>query len=263
DTDMYFEQSFISAYEAEGIKRSFMGPYKVLENLSGMSSVTEEDVDTFMLMVNDTTHEPMMLQTPDYVPEVTIDNSEYEEMIGERVWNGRTLHIESGAQMAHYHANMAAMIQLGKWFDYLREEGVYDNTRIILVSDHGTALGILDELTLDEDMYISSYYPLLMVKDFGSSGFNTSEEFMTNGDVPSIAVNNIIDNPVNPFTGKTINSDEKTAHDQYIISSEEQLMDINNGNTFLPSDWYSVHDNMWDKDNWERVAVNSTLPGEE
>lgn len=263
DIDKYYEQHFISGVAAEGISKSFMGPYKTLESLSDMSSITDDDANTFMLMVNDTTHEPMMLQAPDYVPAAAVDNTEYEENIQERVFDGRTLHLDNGAQMAHYHINMAAMIQLGRWFDYMRKEGVYDNTRIILVSDHGSALGILDELSLNDDMYISAYYPLLMVKDFGSSGFNTSDEFMTNGDVPSLAVDGIIENPVNPFTGKMINSDEKTAHDQYIINSDEQIMDINNGNTFLPSDWYSVHDNIWDKSNWERVAEDAILPVED
>lgn len=40
---------------------------------------------------------------------------------------------------------MAAMLRLGEWFDYLREEGVYDNTRIILVSDHGYRLEQIEE----------------------------------------------------------------------------------------------------------------------
>ena len=29
------------------------------------------------------------------------------------------------------------------------------------------------------------YYPLLLVKDFNSNKFSTSEELMTNGDVPT------------------------------------------------------------------------------
>ena len=43
-------------------------------------------------------------------------------------------------QLAHYHANAAALLRLGEWFDWMREQGVYDNTRIIIVSDHGRDL---------------------------------------------------------------------------------------------------------------------------
>ena len=37
-------------------------------------------------------------------------------------------------------------------------------------------------------------------------------------------------------------------------------ININNGNTFLPAKWYSIHDNIWDKDNWEMVADEAILP---
>ncbi len=157
---------------------------------------------------------------------------------------------------------MAAMLQLGKWFDYMRENGVYDNTRIILVSDHGRS-GIYesDEHRLEGEDDIVRYYPLLMIKDFGSKEFVTSEEFMTNGDVPTLAMEGLIENPVNPFTGKTIDSSEKTAHEQYIITSDELLVDKNNGTTFFPSTWYAVHDDMRDSNNWRLVSEEeTTLP---
>ena len=57
------------------------------------------------------------------------------------------------------------------------------------------------------------YYPLLMIKDFNAKEFSTSEEFMTNADVPTYAVKDVIPNPINPFTGKLIGNDEKYAHD--------------------------------------------------
>jgi len=143
---------------------------------------------------------------------------------------------------------------LGKWFDYLRENGVYDNTKIILVADHGRHMGQLEELIMgtdgDETKDVEFYYPLLMVKDFGSQAFTTSHEFMTNADVPTLATRDLIENPVNPFTGKPINNAEKTAHDQFIIRSWDWDVNGNNGKTFRPAQWASVRDNLWDKDNW-------------
>ena len=168
--------------------------------------------------------------------------------------------METEQQIIHYQTNMATMLQLGKWFDYMRENGVYDNTRIILVSDHGRLLEHSDELMLEDGMDLAYYYPLLMVKDFNSSGFVTNNEFMTNGDVPTLATSGIIENPVNPFTGKIISSDEKTAHDQYVIASFAWDVNVNNGNKFLPSKWYAVHDSIWDKDNWTVVQESDILP---
>ena len=155
--------------------------------------------------------------------------------------------------MMGYHANMAAMLQLGKWFDYLREQDVYDNTRIILAADHGYRYYLLGELVVREprELDLEGFYPLLMVKDFGSSGFETSHEFMTNADVPTLAFRDLIEDPINPFTGKQINSDEKFAHPQFAIISEEIDVHVNNGCTYLPGMWASVKDDLWNQENWE------------
>ena len=90
-----------------------------------------------------------------------------------------------------------------------------------------------------------------MVKDFNSEGFTVSDEFMTNADVPTLATQDIISNPVNPFTGKPINSDEKYAHDQLIIVSTDWRLDnYTDSNTFLPSRWASVSKDLRDQKNW-------------
>lgn len=263
----YAGQTMTSNTTAYGINPNFMDCYTVLTSLPDITEIREDDANTFLLMTNDTTHEPMLLQEPGYTPEQNVDNTEYDQLHADRFTvDGRTLKMETDLQISHYQVNMAAMLQLGKWFDYMRANGVYDNTRIILVSDHGRNLFHTEELEVaqgEQFIDMEGYYPLLMVKDFGSEGFVTSDEFMTNADVPTLAVNGIIENPVNPFTGKLISSDEKTAHDQYIMTSGEWNVDINNGNTFLPANWYTIHDDIWNKDNWTMVAQGAVLPAKE
>lgn len=240
---------------SEGISADFMGSYNVLCALSGMTRVSEEETNTFLMLTNDTTHEPMLLQEPDYSVSYAVDNTEYDAAHEDRFTvDGKTLRVESPEEMIHYHANMAAMLRLGEWFDDLRKNGVYDNTRIILVADHGAGFGQIKELIMDDGSHTlrdaSWYFPLLMVKDFDSEGFATSSAFMTNADVPVLAMEDLIADPVNPFTGLPITDAEKTAHDQYIIMGWEWNTDINNGNTFLPAMWASVHSNIWEKENW-------------
>lgn len=244
--------------KAKGSNTTFEECYQVLTHMSDMTNITEETKNTFLLMTNDTTHEPTLLQEPSYTPASEIDNTEYDALHTDRFTvDGKTLNVDSDWQMTHYHVNMAAFLQLGKWFDYLRENDVYDNTKIILVADHGEFLRAQDELYFgdeDEDYYFlndgESYFPLLMVKDFGATEFTTSDEFMTNADVPTLAMDDLIENPVNPFTGKAIDSSEKTAHDQMIIMSNIYNVAENGGNAFLPAGWISVKDNIWDKNNW-------------
>ena len=86
---------------------------------------------------------------------------------------------------------------------------------------------------------------------------------MTNADVPVIATDKIINQPVNPFTGNIINADEKTTHPQYIIGSSAWDTAKNHGNTFLPADWYTVQDDIWDKSNWKFAAEDAVLTGYE
>lgn len=216
------------------------------------------------MMDNETTHALSLLQEPEYEPKEHVDNTEYDAEHTDRFTvNSRTMDMSSDQDYQHYEMNMATMIQLGKWFDHLKANGVYDNTKIILVSDHARNLNQFNELKLNEDGtdYDLEYYtPLLMVKDFNSSGFTTSDEFMTNGDVPTIATSGAIDNAINPFTGKAITSTEKTAHDQYVIVSEAYDVGTNNGTQFFPSDWLAVHDDVWNKENWKVAAKNSTSP---
>jgi len=240
---------------AEGVDAAFMDAFGVLQNLHEMTRITDADTNTFLMMANDITHESILLQTPDYLPAEIVDNREYDAAHEDRFTvNGRALRMENDIQMSQYHAGMAAFIQLGNWFDYLKENGVYDTTRIILVSDHGRNLGHLEDLTISDEgggMHnVEHYFPLLMVKDFNDKQLCTSEEFMTNADVPTLAVDGLIENPVNPFTGKAINADEKFAHDQMIIVSDEWSTVNNNGNTFLPAGWASVKDDIWNPDNW-------------
>lgn len=263
--DAYSGQVIESTTKAKGISQEFIDGYNVLLNLPAITMIEDGDADTFMMMCNNMTHEPMLLQKPDYTVSEYVDNSGYGlEEASSITIDGRTLNLTTEEQIYHYHTNMAAMKQLGNWLKYLQENDVYDNTRIIIVSDHGRAIGQVDELILGDDTghQAESYFPLLMVKDFDASGFTTSDEFMTNGDVPTIAVDGLIDNPTNPFTGNAINNNEKTAHKQYISISYVWKVEENNGNVFIPCEWYSVEDNIWDKENWTYIKGEVEIPAE-
>ncbi len=260
NSEAYSGQILEGVTVAEGLDSNFMNAYNVLNNLSNITKISEDGSDTFLFMSNDTTHEPVLLQAPAYEPAKNVDNTEYEAENQNRFTSeGETLAMDSDWQMTHYHVNMAAFIQLGKWFDYLKENDVYDNTRIILVADHGQALFHTDRLVMTDGNDSTLFYPLLMVKDFNSNDFVTSEEFMTNADVPTMAMEGLIENPINPFTGGKIDSSEKTAHEQHILLSYDWDINKNNGNTFLPGTWYSVQGDRRDKNNWKVIEENEAF----
>ncbi len=247
-----------------GLSKSFMEPYETLLNLHTMTDITEDSDNNFLFFYNDTTHEPMLLPEPEYTPALHVDNTEYDAENKDRFTiDGKTLNITTEKQMMHYQTNMAALMQIGEWLDYLRESGVYDNTRIIIAADHGYYLYQLEELIYSEEdvrnIDIGNYFPLMMVKDFNSTGFKTSDEFMTNADVPTIATNGVIENPINPFTNNPINSDEKTAHDQFIMTSDNWRTSKNNGNTYSATGWAIVSNNIWDRSDWKFIDKEIVL----
>jgi YidC/Oxa1 family membrane protein insertase len=78
---------------------------------------------------------------------------------------------------------LSAMKQLVKWLDYLKQQGVYDNTRIIVVADHGGNYN-----SGFDTAGMEGFNPLLMVKEPGARGaLAVSGDFMTHADTPYLA----------------------------------------------------------------------------
>lgn len=228
--------------------------YKVLENLKNMTTIDNSYPGGLFLFANETTHDITTMK--DYNP-YTLGRFEENFVISD---GKKELTISDSYQAGTYECLVAAIRELGNYLDYLRALGVYDHTRIIIVSDHGTDVRLFDKLRFDRyDM--ERFNCLLMVKDFDSTGFTTDWTFMTNADVPTIAMENIVENPINPGTGKMINSDLKK-EDIYIDYSPDfdgfgearWNPDYNTGSSFTYDDeavWFKVvNGDIFDKENW-------------
>jgi hypothetical protein len=211
--------------------------YSVLEYLPLLTEVTSEEVNTSLVMVNNTTHEYVFFQAPEYRPVLVTTK------FGASPFKKET----------SYHTNIAAMKRLGEWIDFLKAEKVYDNTRIVFVADHGSQINYVTNVGLP--FPVENYNPLLMVKDFNASGaLQTDTTFMTNADVPSIALQGLFDNPRNPFTGEVINTEAKKQPQYIAISGSIHLGDPMETRFGLnPKLDYYVHDNIFDIKNWEKA----------
>jgi len=262
------EQVFINEHKSKGYDKGFIENYDVMVKLPELTKISDSSDNTLLILENELPHEAALLQKPNYVPSDMVDNTEYDgDCYDNYIIDGFKLPMENKEQITHYHSNMASMIKLGEWFDYLKANDVYDNTRIIIVSDHGRDLHQLDDLVTGESLGdgenlddLQMYLPLLMVKDFNTTEFTVSDEFMTVADVPTLATKDLIINPTNPFTGKAINSDAKQGK-QYIFGTRVFSPEENNGNTFKPDGvWYSVEKNPYDKNNWQKLSKNTLFP---
>jgi YidC/Oxa1 family membrane protein insertase len=214
-----------------------------LDRITGNAS----EGDTFSVMVNDLTHESNFLQYPDYTFESRITDT------------GKNIFGDDGFE--NYHVNAASLILLGKWLDRLKEMKVYDNTRIIIVSDHGDRVNNPD-LTAFQNGTVTAYNPLLLVKDFNRKDvFSTDGTFMTNADVPLIAASGLIENPVNPYTGAKLTAEgqkdtvnivlESTIHQGFSPDLLTRTTCYEPGAAAL-----QVEKNIFDEENWKTVKMD-------
>ena len=261
DESAVIAYNLIDTEHSYGKENAVLSTYYALQNLSYMTGINNDGNNHFLLFCNETTHNLQLLKEQEYEPRNIVDNTEYEQNHNPRIsLDGQELYLKTAEQMVHYQGNMAAFIMIGNWLDYLRENDLYDNTRIIIASDHGRSIGLyhvimdgveegyqLEDSAKEDVMY---YNPLLMVKDFNSKELKTDNSFMTNADVPVIAFAEVVDNPVNPFTNMTINSDMKENNEQYAMYTDWRVEE-NNGNTFSdPVRLTLLNHYMFNADNW-------------
>lgn len=233
---------------------AFKGAYSTMKLLPELTDITSDDVGNIIIMSNQLTHEPRVLQLPEYLPEDEIDNSAYK-WDSRRDIDGIKLDMSDSGQMAYYHVNMAAIMLIGDWCDYLRRMGVYDNTRIIVVADHGAPVEFLNVGIFEDGLNVGRFNPLLLVKDFKAKGFETDRSFMCNADVPYIAIEGLTNDMHNPYTGQILDNTEKKNGIVVVESMNHTITGATigkNGHAFDTSDgrWWRVKDDIYDHDKW-------------
>ena len=212
--------------------------YSTLYYLSDISDVdsTDKYKGSYYFLENDASHEPWIYGT-DFKPVVNADISYPKEIAGK--YNNSLFSLQ------HLYGDVSVMKVLVKWFEWMKENGVYDNTRIILVSDHGCWDRLINKMFDDQWIpgtkskgergsgHAATFHNLFMVKDFNSKGeLNISDRFMVNSDVPAVALRGIIDG-INPYTDNVISEKKKK----------------------IPFDVYHVH---WSPDKQEKYKFNVT-----
>lgn len=242
---IYLKGAYFLMNETPGPVNYFLDSYSTIYYLSQLTGV-DESQGSFVFLANDATHDPIFLQAPDYRPVGTVTDTT-NPLQDDPVY-------DEDAQI-HYHTNAAVILRIGEWLDSLKERGVYDNTKIIIVADHGR--GIMTPVFKDfyENAALLGFYnPLLVVKDFNASGsLITDTQFMTNADVPLMAISDLPVSTVNPFTGKDVLAEvDKATINAYHSGSSPQSHGTNTFR-FDYSQSFSVHDSIFSEDNWTRM----------
>jgi len=225
----------------------YLDSYSHLYYLRELSSFDAEG-DVYINISNDTTHTPTRLQTPEYEPRshITSSSTPYDSVEGIRE-----------IDVLHYYVNAAALKRIGLWFDQLREEGVYDNTRIIIVSDHGRDLYSKGMADFTNNRYeYNGFIPLLLMKEFDATEpLSMDNVFMTNADAPLFAIRDLT-SPVNPFTGK--NMYDQVKKDRVNVYSGPHDPTVYKGSTkYRPyvQGSFSVSEDIYVEENWGPVEI--------
>lgn len=254
------QQLILSNYKAKGKPTHYINEHEALNSLIESCEINDGIENNYMSLVNGITHGPYaLLQTPDYLIKDEVDNTEYYINNYENFnYNGSNiLDKNNGECLPSYNVMVGALMSISKFINYMKQNNVYDNTRIIIVSDHGFRFNDLDyKYFSNKNLDIM---PLLMIKDFNSVQFSEDSSFMTIADVPTMALKDIVDNPINPFTGKMINDSEKTSHKQMIYAGDYYNVRDDDSNIIRPGKWFSIHDNIYDYRNWAYTEDSHVL----
>jgi len=215
--------------------------YALLHYLPNITAISENTFNQFSVLVTDHVCYQAYMEAPDYKPSNNI-----------RFRGNSPLSEEPS-----FHVMMSSFTLLAKWFDYLKDNGVYDNTRIILVSDHGkrTTNPFKEKNNLPDNRELLEFNCVLMVKDFNAD-FNlmTDTTFMTNADVPHIATKGIVSPMINPFTKKEMTIEKNNG--VTIITNDLWEPDIFNKTNIKSDEWFYVKNNIFEPSNWSRVSIN-------
>lgn len=238
-----YHRDYWLSYNKWDNSAKFVDNYSVIDYLPELTKI-EDGKGSLILLDNEATHEPTFLQAPEYdfrkIKDITdLGNSPLKNE-------------------AAFSTSCGIFNRLGEFFDYMKANGVYDNTRIIIVSDHGShskgaesGLPELPGFPFQAQNFVAS----LLVKDFDEHGeIKNDYTFMSNADTPYLATKDLIENAEHPFTHKSLKVENK---DDYTIlnTAAAQSTRIRKEKAFNVRDneWYTVKDDVFKKENWGQL----------
>lgn len=217
--------------------KDYINSFSSLYFLDELTDFTNER-NTYSFIGNDSTHQPVLLDST-----LLKSGTKTDRFISNYPTN-------DDATYKHYSVFVAVLRAIGNWLDYLRANDVYDNTIIIIVSDHGFYLD-----TPDISHLAAQCNPLFLYKDFNSNGELTfSDEFMTNADTLFLATESLDDiSKINPFTGNEFKQEKENGIEIYFTPNGEwNAPDLVDRTEFTldKNDAWHVEKNIFDESNW-------------
>jgi hypothetical protein len=198
-----------------------------LDTLNELTSI-DDGPPAFNMITNILPHEPYYVGL-DCLPKTTRLELPKEEL--------QKLGHQSQFSLQHANTARCALRMVAKYLDHLKEAGVYDQTTIVIASDHGIVGSVQDNSSRAvtggaTDNTFVSVRPLVMVKEADATGpLKVSENFMPNAEVP-IALCKSIGGCVNPYlNNKPIEADGRD--DPFPVSLVPWQFSLQKPNAFV------------------------------
>ena len=190
---------------------------------------------------------------------------------------------EYGLAPSHTFSELHALRFVARLCEKLKKEGVYDNTRIIIVSDHcnqdsimlSIAFGMDWEAVKEElrhtayeeekihrlinfgstqNIYPGNPHAVMLVKDFNSRGGLSQNNFLlTNGDAASFAINGLLQLENIPTGQAFLNIISDKNRKRMHAISEDSNPKRNSHSSYNYSAIYKVTGTMFKKENWIKI----------
>ena len=231
---VYYKGSYLASESTTDLNSiiDYLSELYYLKNITDFNS----EKSSFVYFCNDATHENIDIKSLNLIPSESL----------------------SFANSDCYDTNTVVLKYLSDWFNYIKQNDAWDNTKIIIASDHAMGYGKNSDKGYDNTKYANNrhkdeIHPILLVKDFNAKGpVKTDMTFMSNADVPTLAFKDVVNNPTNPFTGKIINNEAKK--DGVYVTSSDIFMPHHNNNDYYfnikDDEWFNVKDNIFIDSNW-------------
>lgn len=207
----------------------------LLDALSTHISFTEQPLNKFKFISTLFTHAPWNFDLSCKPSRLPIDSELYSSLGIQ--WDSRL------------QSELCALKLLSLFLEKLKENGAYNNTMVLIVSDHGTQGAHIPDNArgLSQNQIRDS--SLLLVKGFDSkqSELKISHLLTTNYDVPLFIENSLEGTDNAPW--KDLNRARKTVHGDW-------QRNVHPSNSYHLQEFYTVKGSLFNNQNWEKNNVN-------
>ena len=228
----------------------FMNAYSAIENLTEEVEFVESK-NCINIIVNNLTHEPPKKET------IQMIGKDFLIPLAKKYCLNETTE-------EHFYVNYLAHESCAKFFKFLKDNNCWDNSRIIIIGDHGR-----DPMRTRDMKFIADFantdfspdasIPLIMMKDFNSEGtLKKDYTFMTLADIPALTTKNLSSElQKNPFSGRDFLETENKTVVRIITAGNWHANHQLKSTQFEDAEWAFVKENVYAPSNWSRKNFNN------